>query len=366
MKYLSQLLFVGLVLVSAGLSFGAQATPEKLSAALAGAMEGGNALTGYSFYVIDGEAQYSAVEGSAAPDTPLTSDHMFRIASITKSYTAATILRLVEQGEIALDTPLTELIRASFDSILRNDGYDTDAITLKHVLSHTAGLYDHAQSSNYIKAIIETPNNVWTRAEQIQAATTWGDPVGAPGEKFFYSDTGYLLLGHIIERTSEMKLPLAVREQLKLGEHGLNDTVWERDDSATVPPLRRAHQFMAGQDTHTWDPSVDLYGGGGLVATPRDVARYYDLLLAGKIFEKQETLMTMLSDVGLPSASPYRLGIFEKDYGDVHVYEHGGFWGTLVLYEPSSGITIAGAALQQEDYPKLVKAMVGFLASKQP
>jgi len=362
MKHLFQILLAGLMFLSTA----AHATPEQLSSALEGAMEGGNDHTGYSFYVIDGDARYSAVRGNAAPDAALTVNHMFRIASITKSYTAAAILRLVEQRELALDTPVTELIRTSFDAVLRADGYDTDAITLKHVLSHTAGLYDHAQNSKYIQAILETPNNVWTRAEQIQAAASWGDPVAAPGEKFFYSDTGYLLLGHIVERTTELKLPLAVRKLLKFDEHGLTDTIWERGDSVSVPPVRRAHQIMMGRDTHTWDPSVDLYGGGGLVATPANVARYYDLLLSGKIFENQKTLELMLSAEGLPSESPYRLGIFEKDYGDVHVYEHGGFWGTLVLLEPASGITIAGAALQQQDYPKLVKAMVGFLASKHP
>ena len=363
MKYSLGFLVAGFVL----LSFGAQASPDQLSAVLAEAMKNGDERTGYSFYVIDGDEHYGATQGDAAPDgTKLAADHMFRIASITKSYTAATILRLVEQRDLRLDTPITELIRPSFDTLLRNDGYDTDAITVKHLLSHTAGLYDHAQSSNYIQAIVKTPDEVWTRSEQIQAAVKWGDPVGTPGEKFFYSDTGYLLLGHIIERTTTDKLPIAVRDQLRLGELGLAETMWERGDSAAVPEGRRVHQYMAGQDTYTWDPSVDLYGGGGIVATPRDVARFYQLLLGGKIFDQPETLQTMLSVEGLPTGSPYRLGVFEKDYGDVHVYEHGGFWGTLVFHEPSSGITIAGAALKQADYPKLVKAMVSFLASKQP
>ena len=356
-----------LVLGFALLSFGAHANPDQLSAVLVEAMKDGDANTGYSFYVIDGDEQYRAVQGMAAPDgTALAADHMFRIASITKSYTAATVLRLVEQDKLQLDTPLTKLIRPAFDKILRGDGYDTDAITLKHLLSHTAGLYDHAQSNNYIQAILKTPTKRWIRADQIQAAADWGDPVGAPREKFFYSDTGYLLLGHIIERTTGITLPLVVREQLRFDELELNETIWERGDSKTVPTARRAHQYMAGQDTHTWDPSVDLYGGGGIVATPRDVARFYNLLLGGKVFEQSETLQIMLSAEGLPTDSPYRLGIFEKDYGDVHVYEHGGFWGTLVFHEPSSGITIAGAALRQEDYPKLVKAMVSFLANKQP
>jgi len=363
MKYSRRFLLAGIAL----LSFGAHASPDQLSAVLAEAMKDSDAHTGYSLYVIDGDEHYDAAQGNAAPDgIKLAADHMFRIASITKSYTAATILRLVEQRDLRLDTPITELIRPSFDTLLRNDGYDTDAITVKHLLSHTAGLYDHAQSSNYIQAILKTPNDVWTRSEQIQAVVEWGDPVGAPGEKFFYSDTGYLLLGNIIERTTTDKLPIAVRELLRLDELGLADTMWERGDSLAVPEGRRAHQYMAGQDTHTWDPSVDLYGGGGIVATPRDVARYYDLLLAGKVYDRPQTLPTMLSAEGLPTGSPYRLGIFEKDYGDVHVYEHGGFWGTLVLHEPSSGITIAGAALKQADYPKLVKAMVSFLANKQP
>lgn len=364
MKYLFRSLLAVLALVSVGMLSGGQATPEQLSAAIEGAMEGGNEHTGYSFYVIHGDEHYSAVRGNAAPDTPLSTEHMFRIASITKTYTAATVLRLVEKNSLELGQALAGLISTEFDTILRGDGYNTDAITLKHVLSHTAGLYDHGQSQHYIAAILADPQHVWTRIEQVTVGMKWGDPVGAPGERFFYSDTGYLLLGHIIERTTGKPLPLAVREQLRLDKHGLTDTVWEHGDNRTVPQAERAHQFLAGQDTHGWDPSVDMYGGGGLVATPRDVAHFYELLFAGKIFEKSDTLALMLSAEGLPAASPYRLGIFEKDYGDVHVYEHGGFWGTLVFHQPSTGTTIAGAALQQEDYPTLAKAMAAFLAGK--
>ncbi len=364
MKYLFRNLLAPLALVSFGMLSGAQATPELLSVAIEGAMEDGNEHTGYSFYVIDGDERYRAVRGNAAHDMPLSDEHMFRIASITKTYTAATVLRLIEQNRLDLDRALAGLISTEFDTLLRGDGYNTNAITLKHVLSHTAGLYDHGQSQHYINAILADPQHVWTRIEQVTAGMKWGDPVGAPGERFFYSDTGYLLLGHMIERTTGKPLPLAVREQLRLDKHDLTATAWERGDNRVVPQAKRAHQFLAGQDTHAWDPSVDMYGGGGLVATMQDVARFYELMFAGKIFERSETFATMLSPDDLPAASPYRLGVFEKDYGDVHVYEHGGFWGTLVFHEPSSGITIAGAALQQEDYPKLVKAMAAFLAGK--
>lgn len=343
------------------LASAARADPATLKRVLADALGG----AGYSVHVIEGDMAYSAVHGEAVPgETALTPAHMFRLASITKSYTAATVLRLVEQDELSLSQPLSELVRASFDTLLRGDGYDTDAITLKQVLSHTAGIYDHAQSNNYIAAIFEDPNRVWTRSEHLQAAVEWGDPVGAPGEKFFYSDTGYVLLGHIIERATGMPLAGAVREQLRLGRHGLTETVWERGDTVPVPHQMRAHQFMAGRDTYDWDPSIDLYGGGGLVATPGDVARYYDLLMAGRIFDKPETLALMLSAEGLPEDSPYRLGVFEREVGGSPVFEHGGFWGTSVFYDPSTGITVAGAALKQEDYRKLVGAITSFLETK--
>jgi len=352
--------FAFLLLVSSAVD----ASPEKLASVLAEAVAEGGEHVGFSLHVVTAEDSYGVASGMATPEgTLLTDGHMFRIASITKSYVAATVLRLVEIGTFDLKAPITTMIDPVFDEVLVSDGYDTSVITLKHVLSHTAGLYDHAQSKNFIDAIFAKPTHVWTRREQVSSGVEWGDPVGTPGEKFFYSDTGYVLLGHMIERATGKALPVAVRSLLQFEKNDLKETAWERGDALAVPEGKRVHQFMAGQDTYNWDPSVDLYGGGGLVASTRDVARYYSLLLGGKVFEDKATLSKMLSHNGLPEASPYRLGIFEQTYDGIHVYEHGGFWGTLVFYEPSSSVAIAGAALQQKDYPKLKKAMVNFLKS---
>lgn len=353
--------FAGFIVAVLVLATGVRAD----SAALSAALEDAFADAGYSVHVIEGDAAYSLAKGEAVPgEAAVTPAHMFRLASITKSYTAAAVLRLVEQRQLSLSQPLSDLVRASFDTLLRDDGYDTDAITLKHVLSHTAGLFDHAQSPNFINGILEASETVWTRTDHIEAAVAWGDPVGAPGERFFYSDTGYVLLGHIIERTTGQPLAVAVRQLLRLDRHGLTETIWERGDSVPAPHQMRAHQFMAGRDTYGWDPSIDLYGGGGLVATPRDVARYYHLLMAGQIFDKPETLALMLSAEGLPQESPYRLGVFERDIGGHPVFEHGGFWGTSVFHDPATGITVAGAALKQADYRKLVGAITTYLESR--
>lgn len=326
------------------------------------AMKDGTETSGYSLHVSGGGNDFAVAVGYAAPDkTPLGTEHMFRIASITKSYVAASALRLVEQGRFDLEASIKNMIDPAFDAVLTRDGYDTSAITLQQVMSHTAGFYDHAQSQKYIEALFSDPQHVWSRAEQVQMVALWGDPVGAPGEKFFYSDTGFVLLGQMIERETGSALPLAVRALLDLNRLELTETAWERGDSEEIAEGRRAHQYLAGKDTYRWDPSVDLYGGGGLVATPGDVARFYSQLFGGQVFARDDTLGLMLSDANIPAGSPYRLGVFVKDYDGLTVYEHGGFWGTLVFYDPKTKIAIAGAALRQEDYPKLQKAMVTYL-----
>lgn len=359
-------MFFGFIL-SISLAVGAFADPAVLERLVQEAAENGGDLTGFSFHVIEGDEPYSATIGDAAPaGIKLAPQHMFRIASVTKTYTAAAVLRLVEEGAVGVAAPLDTLIDEDINGILLSDGYQTNQITLKQVLSHTAGLYDHAQSAKYIQRIMDNPQHVWTRKEQIAAGAEWGEPVGTPGDKFFYSDTGYLLLGHILERMTGKPLPVAVRNLLAFDKHGLQETVWERGDSKPVLEAQRVHQYLSGADTFDWDPSVDLFGGGGLLASPRDMARFYGLLMAGKIFEKPETLSLMLSPAGLPQGSPYRLGLFEKHYDGLRVYEHGGFWGTLVMHDPATGITVAGAAIKQVDYPKLVNTMVAFLKGKRP
>jgi D-alanyl-D-alanine carboxypeptidase len=228
-------------------------------------------------------------------------------------------------------------------------------------MSHTAGMYDHPESENFVNGILENPQKEWTMQGQIKAGVDWGDPVGAPGEKFSYSDTGYVLLGNIIERASGVSLPVAVRTLLQLDKIAPGAIVWERGDSAPVPEERRVHQYFQGMDIFDWSPTIDLYGGGGLLASPKGMAEFFTALFSGEVFTKPETLEVMLSKEGLPEGSPYRLGVFDHKYDELHVYEHGGFWGTNVMYHPKSGTVIAGAVLKQSDYRQMISIMTGYL-----
>ncbi len=289
----------------------------------------------------------------------LAGNEGFRIASITKTFVAATVLKLWEDGSIDLEAPITRWLPASWTQRLAGDGYRPEKITVRHLLSHTSGLADHAQAKQFIAAIKTDPATEWSRARDIARLVEWTDPMGAPGEKFAYSDTGYVLLGAIVEEVTGQDLPDAVRAQLGLDRLGLKDTYWERYEPGRGRV--RVHQIFEGDDTYAWNPSMDLFGGGGLVASTADIAAFFDALLQGRVFSKPATLQRMLSAEGLPAGSPYRLGLFDYDLKDAHGIGHSGFWGTLAMRDPVSGRTIAGAVTDIADYRKLKPLVEGYI-----
>ncbi len=297
--------------------------------------------------------------GKDKVNPPLAGDEGFRLASITKTYVAATVLRLWEQDRIDLDAPVARWLPAAWMAKLAEDGYAAERITVRHLLSHTSGMADHAQDARFLETIKADPATEWTRARDVARLVAWTDPVGEPGAKYSYSDTGYVLLGAVVENITGQDLPDAVRSQLGLDRLGLAGTWWERYEPAR--DRVRVHQVHGGIDTYGWNPSMDLYGGGGLVASMADVALFFDALLEGRVFARNETLQEMLSADGLPADSPYRLGVFDYDLQDTRALGHSGFWGTLAMHDPVSGRTIAGATTDVADFRRLKAAMEDYM-----
>ena len=102
---------------------------------------------------------------------------------------------------------------------------------------------------------------------------------------------------------------------------------------------------MADIDTFAIHGSVDAYGGGGIVASVEDTARFFSALFGGEVFDKPATLTVMMEAPGHPEGSPYRIGLFTDERRGFRSFGHGGFWGTDVFALPEIGVVIAGAAL---------------------
>ena len=176
-----------------------------------------------------------------------------------------------------------------------------------------------------------------------------GQPYGEPGEVFRYSDTGYILLGEIIENVSEQTLGPALRQLLNYERLGLNSTWMEIDEPTPVNIPSRVHQYDGEIDIYPVNGSFDIYGGGGLISTVGDMARFMRGLFEGNVFAQPSTLETMLSTVPAKRGGPdygiweqipgtYRLGI---DGGTHHeIYSHKGHFGTLAAYVPAFDLAI--------------------------
>jgi D-alanyl-D-alanine carboxypeptidase len=305
---------------------------------------------------------WESAAGMADPEngrtmTPLTP---VRIASNTKTFIAAAVLQLHENRRLDIDDPIARHLPEVFVAMLEDDGYDTEEMTIRHLLNHTSGLFDHTSGDQYTEAIIADPMHRWTRTEQLRGAVEWGDPHGGPGEYYTYCDTGYVLLGAVVEQASGEPMAQAVRRLLEFDRHGLVSTWWETLEPQPEWVPDRAHQYFGDVDTFTFDPSFDLYGGGGLVSTVGDLARFYRALFEGRVFEKLGTRHIMLTtddDVApLPDASDralppgaYRMGVWEVQIGPFETYRHSGFFGTLATYVRDLDLIVTVATNQNQD-----------------
>lgn len=278
----------------------------------------------------------------------------FRIASVAKTFTAAAVLRLFEMGQVDLDASIEKYLSAESIALLQSDGYATDAITVRQLLLHTSGITDFSTyNPAYFTAVLNDPMHVWTQAEQLQFTVDTTDPIGEPGAQYSYSDTGYILLGELIERQTGENLGAAVRALLAYDRLGLTSTYWEMLETAPGRNAPMAHQYFGDVDiTTSLSPSIDLYGGGGLVSTTRDLALFYRALLRGEVFEQPATLNTMLTipetNIRIEAGMDAGMGIFRLSGGGITCWTHAGFWGVFAMVCPDLDVAI-GRSINQSN-----------------
>ncbi len=323
-------------------TIGEPSIEERLQSYLAGSVEVMGIETGVAMHV-DSPAldiDWEGAVGFADPATgeAMTPDHPVRIASNTKTYVAAAVLRLWEEGRIDLDEPIATYLPTEHVTILESDGYQPELITVRHLLTHTAGLFDYGESPTYSEAVVADPTKRWSRVDQLQFAMDDGEPVGEPGTVFHYSDTGYILLGQLLEDITDAELPDAVWSLIDRPGLGLDSTWFETLEMPPDGVPDRAHQFLDDTDTTDWDPSFDLWGGGGIVATVGDLARFTRALFTSEVYVDPATLDTMLTTLdGLqaaPDAEPgalppgaYHMGLFVTGDQRSTLHGHGGSGG---------------------------------------
>ena len=271
------------------------------------------------------------------------------IASTTKTFMAATILRLAEKGKLNINQNIKNLITETSKIQLTKAGYNLDSITIRHLLSHTSGIRDYVDE-DYFTFINENKKHQWTRTEQVERVAKLGQPLGKTGTLFRYADINYVLLSEVIEHFTKEPFYTSIRKLLRFKENHLNNTWFIQLEKQPENALPLVDQYWShfNWNIKNLNPSWDLYGGGGLASNVEDMARFYQLLFSGKIIKNKDILKLMSTDVPPDLKTNYCLGIRKIKIGNIMGYNHGGGLGTDATYFPDLNTTISIASVEAD------------------
>ncbi len=267
---------------------------------------------------------------------PLGPDAQFRIASITKTFVAALVLQLIEEGRFGLDESLARWMP---------ERPFADRVTLRHVLTHTGGLptYSLYNLDDFPPADADLPRTVF-----IDHAYERTPPM-PPGGPFEYANVGSRVLGHIVELETGEDLTRRMETQL-LEPLGLADTLASGWRGLPPPRLARGylHEGSVVRDvTHRVPPNY-LWSGGDMISTVSDLTRWTRALFTGEVVGAAltETLRTELV-AGVfagSSMSHHGLGVMVFSRGERRLFGHRGstpgFVG-IVGFDPDEDVSVA-------------------------
>ena len=308
----------------------------------------------------DGRRRASAA-GVADLETrrPMTEDATFRIASSTKTFTAATVLRLTEEGALDLDDAARRFLED--DRVQRLDLAD---VTLRHLLQHTSGLPD-MDGDVFMSELFAQPHKRWTPWEKIERSLTSGPRTGPVGPPARYCDVGYVIAAMVIEAVAGVPLHQAFRQLLHFDRLRLRSLHVEELEPTPSTAGPRVRHYVADRDVSDIHPSCDLWGAGGLISDAHDLAEWWHALFAGQIFDDENTLRIMLTTVPEPTAGrDMGLGLYRRTIDGHEIWAHGGWWGTYPFHDRTTGTTGALLMNQALDHvgPRLAETVLQVLA----
>jgi len=227
--------------------------------------------------VRDGQTVLRKAYGMADLELGVTlqPDMVFRIGSMTKQFTAVAILMLVEEGKVAVSDPITKFL----------PDYPTGGktITVEHLLTHTSGIKSYTDMEDFVA----NARKDYTVPEMIDRFK--GQPMDfEPGERYQYDNSGYFLLGAIVEKASGMGYEAFLKKRV-FDVVGMAQTSLE-STSRILP--RRARGYSKTGDAWTnadWISMTQPYAAGGLVSSVDDLAKWDAALYTGKLL-RPETL----------------------------------------------------------------------------
>jgi len=351
-------LLVGFLCCFTMCSFAQLAEPEKIDnifAAYTKADTPGCALG----IIKDNELVYAKGYGLAnmeytIPNSPNT---VFRIGSTSKQFTAACIVLLAEKGKLSLDDNLKSLF-PDFPDYAKK-------IRIKHLLNHTSGIRDYLQIS-YLKGLSD--DDFYTDQDVMQWLVNQTDLNFPPGEEHLYSNSGYWLLGQIVQKVAGMNMAEFAQKEL-FTPLGMEHTHFHNDHTQIVKNRASGYVPIPNDGYKISMTTLDMIGDGGIFTTLNDIKKWDDSYYESKVLSNEFwRMMTQQGVLNNGERIAYASGLVIGEYKGLKTIRHGGafagFRAELVRF-PEQNLSIALFANRGDANPSEMANQVADIVLKE-
>jgi CubicO group peptidase (beta-lactamase class C family) len=264
-------------------------------------------------------------------DTPITPGTRFNIASVSKQFTAMSIVLLSLDGRLSLDDSIRKWVPEvpSFGTV----------ITLRQLLTHTSGLRDYFT----LLAVSGWPSDGQLTEKQFLTLVGRQKNLNfAPGDEFLYSNTGYALLSIVVRRASGQSLRAFAAEHI-FKPLGMTHTEF-RDDHTALIPQRALGYEPSGSTYRINQPETDVVGDGGVYSTVEDLAKWDANFRSGRV-GGQRAIAMLQEPARLNNGQtiPYALAMTIGEFHGLKTYSHSGAYGgyrSTLLRFPQRDMTV--------------------------
>lgn len=288
----------------------------------------------------------TATRGTA---TPVAWDSHFRIGSTTKTMVSTVILQLEAEGKLSINDPVEKWL----PGVIQGNGNDGSRITIRHLLQHTSGLFDYIEDEAILNTLL-TPEGFYANRyntytpSQLTALAIQHAPNFAPGARWEYSNTNYIVAGMIIEAVTNDSWSNQLKQRIFIPV-GMTETT-EPGTNPTLPaPFPRGYEIFS-DDGGYYDTTEHnmTWGGaaGSVISTPRDVNKFFSALMKGQLLPPAQ-MTALKTTVKVPAdyeaiwpGARYGLGIFVSNLPCGGTYWHHG--GDVIGYSDTNGVTPDG------------------------
>lgn len=296
--------------------------------------------------IIRGKGRWTGSVGWAGPreKRAATVRDLYHVGSVSKLYTAAVILRLVQDGKLSLADPVGKFIPGIPNG---------EKITIRQLLNHTSGLYNYTESLPFLLKTVLL-HHKWT-LEEILQIVKGHRPYFEPGARHYYSNSNFVLLGKIAEEAGGQPFSVLLKAKV-LTPLGLKNTFFAPQEDLPKGTVRGYDVTLLGlgklgikkdMESLRIPFEASAFTAGGIVGNASDVAQFAYGLFEGSILDEAslEAMCTFVDalDEDVPEQTGYGLGVRRLKIGGVELIGHTGIFpgfSNVSMYSPEKGYVV--------------------------